>query len=100
MTQPVRMAVMIVTTMVALASSTPASAAWIVGLCRSIQEGVTTHYSSKIYKRCWPDCLTSIEPGDHSMRTAIIDYKHDGHTGAVNVAVMSNDSRLLASIPN
>ncbi len=80
--------------MVALTASTPADA-WIVGTCRSTQEDVTTHYNSKIYKRCWPDCLIAIEPGDNSMRTAIIDYQHDGHTGAVNVAVMSNDSRLL-----
>ena len=78
--------------MVVLAS-TPAGA-WLVGSCRSYHEGVTTLQATQIYKRCFPDCLISLFPTHNSAKSSVIDWYHPGYEGPVNVAVISNDSRL------
>ncbi len=78
----------------AMMASTPAGAWWIGPCSRSFHEDVTTLHSADIYKDCFPYCLISIEPTHNAMRSSIIDYKKEGYTGPVDVAVISNDSRL------
>ena len=94
MTRSLILPAMIAATMMALA---PTSAtAWLVGpgACRSYHEGVTTYHSSGIYKRCFPDCLTSVVPTHSTVKSSIIDYYEPGYEGPVHVAIISNDSRL------
>ena len=94
MTRSLVLPAMVAATMMALA---PTSAtAWLVGsgACRSYHEDVTTHYRSEIYKRCFPDCLTSVTPTHNTVKSSIIDWYEPGYKGPVRVAIISNDSRL------
>jgi len=47
-----------------------------------------------IYKCYFPDCLINLFPTHNSAKSSIIYFKEEGYTGDVNVAVISNDSRL------
>jgi len=66
-------------------------------ICNSWLPGVFTFDKVPVHKKCWggwDGCLTSIGMTHNSMKYAVIDFREPGFTGNVNVAVLSNDSRL------
>ena len=44
-------------------------------------------------------CLTSVSLKHNSAKLAVIDFREDGFSGSVNVALQPNDSRLHSESP-
>ena len=72
------------------------------GACKSWLPGVTTLNATFKPKRCGATsvedldtaCLTSLRSNHNSAKLSVIDFREDGFSGSVKVALQPNDSRL------
>ncbi len=74
-------------------------AAGLVGqnACNSWLPGVNTIVKTEKSKDCWPDCLTSVSATHDEVKVTVVDFTVADFTGSLDVAVVSNDSRLSGS---
>jgi len=77
--------------------SPPAIGGGLIGSCKSYVDGVSTHYTTPMHKKCgggWDGCLTSIVLDHDAMRFTAVDFRQPDYSGQLTVAVLPNDSRL------
>jgi len=77
-------------------ASPPAIGGGLIGSCKSYVDGVSTHYTTPVRKKCggWDGCLTSIVLDHDAMKFTAVDFRQPDYSGQLTVAVLPNDSRL------
>jgi len=85
--------------LVVMAMPQPALAGGLIGACRSFVPNVSVHYTTRVHKKCFWDCLTGIVLNHDNMKMTIVDFEEPDFSGSLSVAVLPNDSRLPSRNP-